>query len=93
MKVSFSLKDISFSMQYNALPKWLQEYLEGSCMEIYELARFPPQFHGHSYDEVALFLYDCFRAVLVAVGNTGRPGDLHSLAPFGEVSTNLRPWR
>lgn len=39
-------------IQFEGLPLWMQEYLEGSANEVYEVAALPSHLVGLSYEQV-----------------------------------------
>lgn len=59
--------------EFEQLPEWAQEYLEGSSNELYEVAAFPPHLHGLAVATVAQYLLEVHRAVLLATTWTATP--------------------
>ena len=79
-------------LQFAALPSWLQEYLDGSAMELYEVAMFPWFLVGQPFTTVACYLLEEHRAVLLGLGlqEDSQPSgsaaqDILLLAPLQQV--------
>jgi hypothetical protein len=78
-------------MQFKALPDWLQQYLEGSAMELYEVAAFPSHLVGQPFTTVARYLLDVHHALLLALVPSGKGmkgpdgGPRCLLAPVAQV--------
>lgn len=73
----------------------MQEYSEGSAMELYKVATFPAHLVHQPYTSVARYLYDEHRAILIALGecsHAATQGTGISLAPINEVSVTPMPW-
>lgn len=56
--------------EFEGLPEWAQEYLEGSSNELYEVAAFPACLHGQTVAQVAEYVLGAYRAVLIATAGT-----------------------
>jgi hypothetical protein len=56
--------------EFEGLPEWAQEYLEGSSNELYEVAAFPTCLHGQTVGQVAEYVLGAYRAVLIATAGT-----------------------
>ncbi|KAI8466030.1 MAG: hypothetical protein J3K34DRAFT_524876 [Monoraphidium minutum] len=96
---------LNYFLQFEALPGWLQEYLEGSANEIYEAAALPPHLGGRTFDEararaaprraregapLARYIFDRHGAVLVAVA----PGPgAQGVAAFSGGGSGGGGWR
>jgi hypothetical protein len=63
--------------EFEGLQAWAQEYLEGSSNELYEVCTFPAGLHGQTVAQVAEYLLDVHRAVLLATAGT-QPASAHS---------------
>lgn len=63
--------------EFEGLQAWTQEYLEGSSNELYEVCAFPACLHGQTVAQVAEYLLDVHRAVLLATTGT-QPASTHS---------------
>jgi hypothetical protein len=70
--------------EFEELPEWAQEYLEGSSNELYEVTAFPDYLHGQTVAQVAEYLMDMHRAVLLATANT------HPVDGYGSRSSKLQ---
>lgn len=60
--------------EFEHLPEWAQEYLEGSSNELYEVSAFPQHLHGQTMARVAEYLFEVHRAVLLATAGTENAG-------------------
>jgi len=60
--------------EFEHIPEWAQEYLEGSSNELYEVSAFPRHLHGQTMAKVAEYLFEVHRAVLLATAGTAAAG-------------------
>jgi hypothetical protein len=76
-------ESVLLAAEFERLPEWAQEYLEGSSNEVYEVAALPAHFRGRTLSLVARYLLEVHRAVLLAStgtssgGKYGRAADSH----------------
>lgn len=74
--------------EFEQLPEWAQEYLEGGSNELYEVAAFPACLHGEAVADVAQYLLDVYRALLLATVHTSSAGSAHPADMAGTAVSN-----